>query len=74
MKNTYYNIALRAGGSHYPEVGGDLLEKFGDLLVKEILQTINDGPHNCAFTTYDKGMVDCTIHEITHKIKTKFEL
>lgn len=28
-------IALQAGGSHYPEVGGETLEKFAELVVKE---------------------------------------
>ena len=28
-------LALRAGGSHYPEVGGETLEKFAELVVRE---------------------------------------
>lgn len=28
-------IALQAGGSHYPEVGGETLEKFAELVIKE---------------------------------------
>jgi hypothetical protein len=28
-------LALQAGGSHYPEVGGKTLEKFAELLVIE---------------------------------------
>lgn len=28
-------LALQAGGSHYPEVGGKTLEKFAELVVKE---------------------------------------
>lgn len=35
MKNkVFHDIALQAGGSHYPGVGGELLEKFAELLVK----------------------------------------
>jgi hypothetical protein len=74
MKDIYYNIALQVGGSHYPNVGGDLLEKFGDLLVQEILQTINDSPKHCAFTTYDMNMVQCTVNEMTKKVKDKFNV
>jgi hypothetical protein len=74
MKDIYYNIALQVGGSHYPKVGGDLLEKFGDLLVQEILQTINDSPKHCAFTTYDMNMVQCTVNEMTKKVKDKFNV
>jgi hypothetical protein len=35
MKQPYFDIALQVGGSHYPEVGGDLLQKFGDTVAKE---------------------------------------
>jgi hypothetical protein len=36
MKNPkFYDIALAVGGSHYPGVGGDLLEKFATELVKQ---------------------------------------
>lgn len=28
-------LALQAGGSHYPEVGGETLEKFAELVVRE---------------------------------------
>lgn len=74
MKEIYHNIALQVGGSHYPTVGGDLLEKFGDALVKEVLQTIDNSPKHCAITTFDKGMVDCTIQEMTKKIKDRFNV
>jgi hypothetical protein len=29
MKQPYHDIALATGGSHYPDVGGRLLEQFG---------------------------------------------
>ena len=36
MKNKkFFDIALEAGGSHYPGVGGELLEKFGEMVVRE---------------------------------------
>ena len=30
-----YEIALQTGGSHYPDVGGELLEKFAGLIIQE---------------------------------------
>lgn len=33
-------IALQAGGSHYPTVGGELLQKFSDLLVLECVAVL----------------------------------
>ena len=38
MKNPIYaQTALEAGGAHYHEVGGPLLEQYSDLLVKDIV-------------------------------------
>jgi len=38
----FFDIALAVGGSHYPGVGGDLLEKFGEMVVKECCQKLED--------------------------------
>lgn len=34
MKKIIKEIALQVGGSHYPDVGGKLLEKFADNVVR----------------------------------------
>ena len=34
MRKLIKEIALQTGGSHYPTVGGDLLEKFAEKIVK----------------------------------------
>lgn len=35
MNERIKEIALQAGGSHYPNVGGKTLEKFAELIVRE---------------------------------------
>lgn len=35
MNKKIKELALQAGGSHYPDVGGKTLEKFAELLVTE---------------------------------------
>jgi len=35
MNNLIKQLALQAGGSHYPDVGGKTLEKFAELIVRE---------------------------------------
>jgi hypothetical protein len=37
MNPVYHDIALAAGGSHYPTVGGQLLEHFGRLVVERCM-------------------------------------
>ncbi len=34
MKSVYHDIALAVGGSHYPGVGGRLLEQYGRLVAQ----------------------------------------
>ncbi len=35
-------LALEAGGSHYPEVGGELLQKFAELLIKDCASKVRN--------------------------------
>ena len=37
MKQPFYDIALATGGSHYPSVGGRLLEQFGHQVVERCM-------------------------------------
>lgn len=54
MKKLYHDIALQTGGSHYPNVGGELLEKFADNLVNTIIKEINEAPlQEIVRTTWD---------------------
>lgn len=41
MNNVIKQLALQAGGSHYPDVGGKTLEKFAELIVAECCDIAN---------------------------------
>lgn len=73
MKKIYEELALRAGGSHYPEVGGALLETFADLLVKECIEIVKNTPTHCAYTTHDLATVQCTIQKSVELLTEKFK-
>ena len=74
MKNEIYKeIALQVGGSHYPEVGGDLLEKFGDLLLEKIIEVVENTPQTHAYTTYDKGLIESTIGKSVNHVRQTFD-
>jgi hypothetical protein len=45
MHKRIHELALEAGGSHYPEVGGRTLEKFAELLVKECCEVAHCNFH-----------------------------
>lgn len=38
----FHEFALQTGGSHYPDVGGELLQKFGEMVVNECCQMMLD--------------------------------
>lgn len=56
MKNPkFIELALEAGGSHYPEVGGAMLEQFAELLIREcanIALTESHDPYECILSHY----------------------
>lgn len=42
LRPSFTRLALAVGGSHYPEVGGQLLDQFGQSLLTEIYGHINN--------------------------------
>ena len=60
MKKLYYNLALQTGGSHYPGVGGKLLEDFGDNLVQEIVNHLHLHGHDDAVLRIQKYLEENT--------------
>jgi hypothetical protein len=50
-----FEIALHTGGSHYPDVGGELLEKYGEAIVRkcaEIAQREDHDPSECILSHF----------------------
>jgi hypothetical protein len=73
MKQKIHDLALAAGGSHYPTVGGTTLEKFAELLIEECIQVVKDTPLHCAKTTFQEGIVKCTIDQSVAALRKHFE-
>jgi hypothetical protein len=72
MKEKIRELALQAGGSHYPTVGGDLLQKFADLMLAECIRVVEKTPTHCAYTTHDLIAVQCTIQKSVEELKNHF--
>lgn len=68
-KEILKEIALQAGGSHYPEVGGATLEKFAELIIEACVTAVESTDTHNAFTTYDKGLIDATIDKCAKSIR-----
>ena len=74
MKKVYHDIALQVGGSHYPEVGGDLLEKFGDMVVQKCIDILQSGDYRSStYTTFDKTFNPRIVQQCISNIKESFK-
>ena len=74
MKKVFEEMALQVGGSHYPDVGGELLEKFGELVVQRCIDTIAKGDYRtCTYTTFDKSYNPRIVQECIKLITETFK-
>jgi hypothetical protein len=58
MNKQIKQLALAAGGSHYPDVGGRTLEKFAELLIQECINVADierDTSAGCGYVTQTTG-------------------
>jgi hypothetical protein len=60
MNKRIEELALEAGGSHYPEVNSEQLEKFARLIIEQcarIADTEISNSVGCGYITKTKGML-----------------
>lgn len=74
MREQIKELALQAGGSHYPDVGGELLQQFADLVIQRCIKAVENTPNHCAFTTFQLDVVKCTKDMCADSIKKEFGL
>ena len=72
MKQKIHDIALAAGGSHFPGINSDTLEQFAKLLIEECIRVVENTPTTCAYTTHDLVAVKCTIGNSVAALKEHF--
>lgn len=49
-------------------------EKFAKLIIQECITAVQNTPKHCAFTTFQEGIVDCTVEMSVQSIKQHFNL
>ena len=47
-------------------------KKFAELLLLECIDLVETTPKHCAYTTYDLGVVDCTIQKVSERLHAHF--
>lgn len=75
MKQKLHDLALQAGLKidDLPDNVYIPLEKFAELLIEECIQVVEATPKHCAMTTFQEGIVKCTISESVKTLKEHFE-
>ena len=53
MHKRIKELALQAGGSHYPDVGGKNLEKFAELIVQDCINILSNYKDKVVFMNED---------------------
>ena len=67
MRKEFEHIALLAGGSHYPQVGGNNLELFGKLLVEDCVEVVGTR----TITEWENGY-NAALKKVTFDLKQKY--
>lgn len=71
MKKEFEHLALLAGGSHYPQVGGDNLELFGKLVVEDCVEVIDARTIAEEHTDWETGY-NAALKKVAFDLKTKY--
>ena len=70
--NKVTELALEAGGSHYPSVNRDQLESYTRLVLAECLSAIETAPRNHVCTSFDQGQHEASIQRVKESISQRF--
>jgi hypothetical protein len=71
MKKEFEQLALAAGGSHYPNVGGDNLESFGKLVVEDCIEVVGARTISEEHTEWETGY-NAALKKVTFDLKVKY--
>jgi hypothetical protein len=71
MRKEFEQIALLAGGSHYPQVGGNNLELFGKLLVEDCVEVVGARTINDERTEWENGY-NAALRKVAFDLRQKY--
>lgn len=74
FKTKVTELALQAGGSHYPDVNRMQLELYTKLAVAECINALRDGSKQHVCTNFDQGQHEATLDGAEAAIKERFGL
>jgi hypothetical protein len=72
MNERITEFKQRAGIQDNPDQEG--LDLLAELIIKECIDLVETTPKHCAYTTYDLGVVDCTVQKVSERLHEHFGL
>ena len=75
MKQKLHDLALQAELKidDLPDSVYIPLQKFAELLIEECIRVVEATPMTCAYTSFQEGIVKCTVSESVKTLKEHFE-
>lgn len=67
MENVEYDISKKW-------VRADSIEKYTESVISQCIELIKQDSLSCAYTTYDKDLVECVLNKSIENIKKNFNL
>lgn len=74
FKTKVTELALAAGGAHYPECNRSQLESYTKLLIAECLSAIDSTNRDHVYTTFDQGQFEASLLNTKKAINERFGL
>jgi hypothetical protein len=65
-------LALEAGGSHYPDVNRAQLEAYTRLVLAECVLAVETATHNHVCTSFDHSQHMASLHRVKESILSRF--
>jgi hypothetical protein len=72
MQKKLKELAIRAELPFQIEYG-DHFQRFADLIVEELAGAVEETGKQCAYTTWDLGVVECTIAKCKQVVENHFK-
>lgn len=74
FKEKVTDLALQAGGAHYPEVNRMQLDAYTKLVINECLQAVDEADRRHVYTTFDQGQFESSLASAKQAINERFGL
>jgi hypothetical protein len=74
IKELYdHAIATVSNNTQTNDLNRTVAEKFAELLINDCIAVVEKTPKHCAFTTFQEGLVECTIKMAVEQLQKHYK-